>query len=462
MGIFNIFNKKKQKSTDPRYNELIFGRFGVSPFIKQEPTKETYIKEGFQKNATVYSIVDLISKSASNIKMKVYEKVDGSAAKEYNTLISGALNDNAMFKAERAKKRAYKPADNSDLAKFLENPNPKQGQAEFLADLIAFESLTGDGFIWGLKPESGNQRNRIKEMHVLPSQLVEIVGGDIMDPIKGYTLNWLSYNKSIPSQDVAHIKNFNPDYSTAGSHLYGQSPLQPLFRNLSINNNAIQTGSKYLTNQGARGILSSQDNMLTAEHAATLRDKYKSMYSGVDNAGEIMVTNHDFKWIEMGLPLADLALIEQYNLSIKDLASAYKVPSILLNDTQSSTFNNYREGKKAFYLQAVFPKLIAVRDELNRWLTPTYGSQYYIDFDFLSVPELQEDMEKVVRQLSLAWWLTPNEKRAVMQYEPIEQKEMDEIHMLANYIPISDGVTPKESGGSSQQLLNDTSDYDKK
>ena len=71
-------------------------------------------------------------------------------------------------------------------------------------------------------------------------------------------------------------------------------------------------------------------------------------------------------------------------------------------------------------------------------------------------------MEKVVRQLSLAWWLTPNEKRQAMKYEPIDQKEMDEIHMLANYIPISDGVTPKESGGASQQLLNDTSDYTEK
>jgi HK97 family phage portal protein len=458
MGFFD-FLKKKQVNTDPRYNEMIFGRFGVSPFIRQEPNKESFIKEGYQKNATVYSIVDLISKSASNIKMRVYEKLDVSAAKEYHGLMSGAMNDTSMFKAQAAKKRAYRPADNSDLAKFIENPNPKQGQAEFITDLIAFECLTGDGFIWGLKPQSGSQQGRIKEMHVLPSHLVEISGGDIYEPIKGYTLNWLSYNKAIPAQDVAHIKNFNPNYSSVGSHLYGQSPLMAAYRNLQINNDAITTGSKFLTNQGARGILTSDDNMLTAEHAAALRDKYKSMYSGVNNAGEIMVTNHNFKWLEMGLPAADLALIEQYNLSIKDLASVYKVPSILLNDTQASTFNNNREAKKYLYLQAVFPKLVALRDELNRWLTPTYGSQYYIDFDFLSVPELQEDMEKVVRQLSLSWWLTPNEKRAVMQYEPIDKKEMNEIMMLANYIPISDGVTPKESGGTSQQLLSDASDY---
>jgi HK97 family phage portal protein len=458
MGIFN-WGKKKEQKNDPRYNELIFGRFGVSPIIQQNPSKEAFIREGFQKNATVYSIVDLISKSASNVKMRVYEKKDRGALKEYTSLISGAFNDTSMYEAKNAKKRALKPADNSDLAKFLDSPNPMQGQAEFMMDLIAFECLTGDGFIWGLKPETGGQSGRIKEMHVLPSQLVEIEGGTITQPIKGYTLNWLSYNKVIEADQVAHIKNFNPDYSAIGSHLYGQSPLQAAYRNLAMNNDAITTGSKFLTNQGARGILTSEDNMLTAEHAAALRDKYKSMYSGVHNAGEIMVTNHQFKWLEMGLPAADLALIEQYNLSIKDLASVYKVPSILLNDTQASTFNNYREAKKYLYLQAVFPKLIAVRDELNRWLAPTYGSQYYIDFDFLSVPELQEDMEKVVKQLSLAWWLTPNEKRAAMQYEPIEQKEMDEIHMLANYIPISDGVTPKEAGGTSQQMLSDTSDY---
>ena len=393
MGIFN-WGKKKEQKNDPRYNDLIFGRFGVSPIIRQNPSKETFVREGFQNNATVYSIVDLISKSASNVKMRVYEKKDRGALKEYSSLIGGAFNDTSMYEAKNAKKRALKPADNSELAKFLDNPNPMQGQAEFMMDLVAFECLTGDGFIWGLKPESGTQQGRIKEMHVLPSQLMEIEGGDITQPIKGYTLNWLSYNKCIESDQVAHIKNFNPDYSSIGSHLYGQSPLQAAYRN-----------------------------------------KYKSMYSGVDNAGEIMVTNHQFKWLEMGLPAADLALIEQYNLSIKDLASVYKVPSILLNDTQASTFNNYREAKKYLYLQAVFPKLIAVRDELNRWLSPTYGSQYYIDFDFLSVPELQEDMEKVVKQLSLAWWLTPNEKRAAMQYEPIEKKEMDEIHMLANYIP---------------------------
>jgi phage portal protein BeeE len=89
MGIFN-WGKKKEQKNDPRYNELIFGRFGVSPIIQQNPSKEAFIREGFQNNATVYSIVDLISKSASNVKMRVYEKKDRGALKEYTSLIGGA------------------------------------------------------------------------------------------------------------------------------------------------------------------------------------------------------------------------------------------------------------------------------------------------------------------------------------------------------------------------------------
>lgn len=458
MGLFD-FLKKKNTKENQKFNEWVFSRYGVPRFMPSKPSKESFIEEGYQKNATVYSIVDLISKSASNVKIRVYKKKDIGALKEYKSLIDGSFNDTASLKAHNARKRALIPADDSELAMLLEKPNPNQGTAEFIMDLVAYESLTGDGYVWGISPETGRYANVVREMYVLPSHIMKIEGGSPSDPIKGYTLDWFSTSKPIPTNEIAHIKNFNPDYSAPGTHLYGQSPLQAAYRNLQSNNDAITTGNKYLTNQGARGILTSDDISLTQEQAAELRDRYKAQYTGAANAGDIMITNHKFNWLEMGLPAADLALIEQYNLSIKDLASVYKVPSILLNDTQASTFNNYREAKKYLYLQAVFPKLIAIRDELNRWLAPQYGKEYYIDFDFLSVPELQEDMEKVVRQLSLSWWLTPNEKREAMRYDPIMDKDMDEIYILANFIPLSDGITTREAGGTSQQLLRDHSDY---
>jgi hypothetical protein len=42
----------------------------------------------------------------------------------------------------------------------------------------------------------------------------------------------------------------------------------------------------------------------------------------------------------------------------------------------------------------------------------------FIDFDIMALPELQRDMEKMVNGLKSADWLTYDEKRVAMNYEP--------------------------------------------
>lgn len=97
-----------------------------------------------------------------------------------------------------------------------------------------------------------------------------------------------------------------------------------------------------------------------------------------------------------------------------------------------------KEAKKALYQNAVIPELVKLRDELNRWLVPMYGDNLYLDFDFTAVPELQEENDKVVQQLSSAWWITPNEKRAVMNYGKDEDTPaMDDYYIPSNLLPVS-------------------------
>jgi hypothetical protein len=44
----------------------------------------------------------------------------------------------------------------------------------------------------------------------------------------------------------------------------------------------------------------------------------------------------------------------------------------------------------------------------------------------MAYPEMQDDMDKLVGQLSQAWWLTPNEKRAAMNYGLFENTLMEQ------------------------------------
>jgi len=61
-----------------------------------------------------------------------------------------------------------------------------------------------------------------------------------------------------------------------------------------------------------------------------------------------------------------------------------------------------------------------------------------IDFDFSVIPELQEESDKVVEQMSKSWWLTPNEKRMAMSYGEVEDDEsMNDYYIPANLLPIN-------------------------
>jgi phage portal protein BeeE len=114
------------------------------------------------------------------------------------------------------------------------------------------------------------------------------------------------------------------------------------------------------------------------------------------------------------------------------------VPVQLLNNTDGSTYNNMKEAKKALYQNCVIPELIKIQDELNRWLTPKYGENLCIEYDFSVIPELQEESDKIVEQMSKAWWLTPNEKRAAMSYSHDDDNPiLDDYYIPANLIPAS-------------------------
>jgi len=430
----NLLTKNNQQ-TNSQYNQAIYNWLGES-LVWNPENDTTYIDEGYRKNATVYSLINIITKAASTIPINVYEKVNNNELKRYEAMSSGLVDGSILHKANLIKKQALVQLDDTDLHRLLERPNPSQSYATFISELIAFGKLTGNRYIYGIGPETGNNIGKYQELYVMPSQVMEIISGGMFDPVKEYRVE---YNGaySIPAEQICHIKDFNPYYDGTGSHLYGQSPLKAGLRSLTTNNEAVQTGVKYLQNQTARGILMSDEGDLNEVQAQQLKDKFKQNFQGSNNAGDVIITPKKLSWVNFGLNAADISLLEQYNASIKDLCNIYSVPSVLLNNDKSSTYNNVKEAKKALYQNCVIPELIKIRDELNRWLTPQYGDKMYIDFDFSVIPELQEEMDKVVDQMSKAWWISPNEKRESMSYAQEENESLNDFYVPANLIPMS-------------------------
>ena len=436
----NLITKNAQQ-TAAQYNKAIYQFLGES-IVWNPENDDTYIRDGYRRNATIYSLVNLITNAATTIPFQIYEKVNENEVKRYKSLTSGSVDAQSLLKANLIRKNAMVELEGTELHQLLERPNAAQSYSSWISELIAFGKLTGNRYIYGIAPETGMNKGKYKELYVMPSQIMEIVSGGIMQPVKNYRIEYQgAYD--IPAEDILHIKDFNPYYDGTGSHLYGQSPLRAGLRSLTTNNEAVQTGVKYLQNQTARGILTSDEGDLNEVQAQQLKDKFRKNFQGADNAGDVIITPKKLSWVNFGLNAADVSLIEQYNASIKDLCNIYSVPVQLLNNTESATYNNMKEAKKALYQNAVIPELNKIRDELNRWLAPMYGDKLFIDFDYSAIPELQEENEKVVDQLSKAWWVTPNEKRRVMNYGVDEENiALDNYYIPANLLPIETNEMP--------------------
>lgn len=442
---FRNFVSKNAQQTNVNFNKAIYNFLGDS-IVWNPENDDTYINKGYRFNSTIYSIVNLITKTASTIPFMVYEVKNENELKRYKSMTSGNFNSNAMLQSKILQKKALVEIEDTELHELLNRPNPAQSYNAWLQEVVAFGKLTGNRYIYGISPESGPNQNKYSELYVLPSQSVEINSGGIFDPIKYYTLDYNGEYK-IEAEDVCHIKDFNPYYDGTGSHLYGMSPLKAGLRSLDANNEALTTGVRYLQNQTARGVLMSDEGDLNEVQARQLKDKFRQQYQGANNAGDVIITPKKLSWVNFGLNASDLSLIEQYNASIKDLCNIYNVPVQLLNNTDSSTYNNMNEAKKSLYVNSVIPELNKIKDELNRWLTPQYGDKLYIDFDYTNIPELQEEMDKVVNQMTQAWWLTPNEKRAAMSYGADEDtQEMNDYYIPSTFLPLDnqDLVIPEE------------------
>lgn len=401
----------------------------------KEAKDENYIREGYQKNEAIYSIINLITRNAMMIPFKVYQVKNVNSQKDYTALTSGFQSEGSFMKASLIKAQAFTEVTDSGILDVLQNPNPGESWSSFISNYIGFGKLTGNRYIYGVRDGGG----KVREMYLLPSQHVEIVSGGQFEPIKGYSVQ-VQKDKDIDftNEEVLHVKDFNPHFDFTGSNLYGQSPLLAGWRTLENNNQVIETSGKQMSEQMARGLLVAKEMDGISRGQAKQLDQ--ALLRKMKSAnGSVAITNQPMEWINFGLSAADMELINQYDVTMKGLCNLYGVPVVLMNNTESSSYNNIKEAKSFLFQNAVNPEMIKLRDELNRWLVPQYGKDLYLDFDFTVIPELQESVSALVAQLDKAWYVTGNEKRKALQYpEDTENEQMDEYFVPVNLMPIKD------------------------
>lgn len=430
------------------YNQNVFQWIGNNQLIIDWEDKYKFVREGFQRNADVYTCIDLIAKKVAECSYTLFEIKSGVTKKELKQYENLVMSDSlaGKLKALQLKERIFEEIKESPILKLLENPNPLQTYEEWMTDIAGFFLCTGDGYIMGNGVSEQAIRDKIwSQLYCLPSHYMKIVSGGVFEPIKGYSLvTVFTEEVPFPASQVQHFKTFNPDFTMTGASLYGQSPIKAIYRNVLKENQGQDELLKQIRNGGAMGFISPDNDQtqLTEKQLGLLHNKIVQAKESEDLADRIFPSTGPLKWTQIGLHSTDLQLIESLNLDTKKIYAAFHVPIQFSGSEAASTDNNMSWASKQLIYNAVSPVLRKIKDALNEFVCRPYaraeGKRYYLDFDISSYQEMQEDLAQLTTWLKQSWWLSPNECRIAQQYDKDPDPLMDKKYAPANLVPLDD------------------------
>jgi HK97 family phage portal protein len=443
MGLFDFFSKKKVNTLFPNIplSAQVAIQHGIVTW--QGQNAQAYVRDGYQSNDIVYSIVKLITDKAKLAPFHVYKIVDKTAAKRYKSLMKQPDKIENWNEVKQLHKKAFELYDgDARLNELLKYPNGEDTWGDLVEQWCGFKLLTGNSFIYAKMIEGGANDGKPFELYALPAQFMAIVADiEVFPPVRvGYQLY---YGKmwTFDTKEILHDKYFNPHWTVTGNELYGQSPLMAAARTLTRSNEAKTAAVASFQNGGPAGVLFMNDDRFdptSGTQQAQALKKSISEKGGASNFNSIAVSGYKVDWKQIGLSPVELNIIESEKWDMKSLCNIYGVPSQLLNDADNKTYNNQREGEKALTLRCAIPLLDAIAENMNRKLHSDWGykgTNVYIGYDIQVYQELEANKAEQVAWLDAAWWISPAQKMEIMGIKNPDYIPVEELQKL--YVPSS-------------------------
>jgi len=221
--------------------------------------------------------------------------------------------------------------------------------------------------------------------------------------------------------------------------------LQVLTKRLTRWNASLDASVAQMQNGGVPGIVYEKSDF-AIETLGQRKNDFANYLRNSSNKGAPYFAAGEMGYLPLGLSLADMDVSTLAGIDFTKLCNAYKFPEILLNNQDSSTYNNVATAEKMLYTNSILPNIYLFRDAIINGIIPNYaldGVRRTIEIDLSEISALQENMKMQADALNSMWWTTPNEKRDMMGFEELGEPLMDQIIIDAGKQLITDlGAVP--------------------
>lgn len=437
-----LLDKVFSSTIDKRVNEQLASKLAGS-YAKQLDSLVAFMNKGlptinpdhadyedaFKTIGAVYEVTDLICKK---ITPKLYSFKKIKDKKKYQQ--AKALEQHDPVQSYLLKLQAVEEVDNPKLLDLLMNPNPYQTGSQWLWTTALTYLLKGNTYWYG------NQAGKsISELFCFPNMTINGDTENLLDPIVGYILE--NTNKTAFDKDeIYHLKTANPaPIDRNFEYLYGVSPLRAYLESLRTIKEGKTQSSKQAKNGGVFGVLSPRDkeDQLDSDQKKQLHDKMSAARRSDDEMARVFASSISLAWQSMGLPIADLQLIELVGANQEDVYRAYHVP-LQYHNQKASTSNNQGTAVKQLIYDAVAPICEVIGEALTRFVGKGFGD-IIIELDYTQLPEMAVNMKEVaeyLKPLIESGVVSLDEARVALKYGETGLAHMKEYYTAAGRVTV--------------------------
>tara|TARA_R110002153_G_scaffold259102_1_gene418671 strand:- start:5564 stop:6952 length:1389 start_codon:yes stop_codon:yes gene_type:complete len=410
-----FFGVNKGKQILNKFNKSQFwGALGET--INDDADLSKYVEKGYNINADVFSIVKQKADKLTSIPYSIKEIKDLDSSKKFDRLMRATNYNPSASQRIKAATLETKALSYAEADMPFEVPNPNQGWLEFWDLSSVFMDLTGNTYWYKLMPEEGANKGEPIQLYCLPSHLMEIhlkTDAEVLsieNPIDYYTLSEGQVNIKFNKDEVVHITESNPNYGSGGQHLYGQSRLRSVWRNIELSNKGLDLQINMTKNAGVFGFIHGKGSGFVAEQGAAIKERLLEANQSTEDLSNIMGSSMDMGFTRISLTPEEIRAFESLKYNQKQICNALGWSDTLLNNDDGGKHDKQVVELKRVVTNTIIPQAKLFESAFNKevlGLIKSYDGKCLV-FDYQDLPEMQDDL------LSLSKWVGEQIDRGVI------------------------------------------------
>jgi HK97 family phage portal protein len=357
-----------------------------------------------------------------------------------------------IFSGERLGKR--RKATDHYLFPLLKTPAPWLTWFEFCGMMQTAVLLRGNGYAVILRNGRGVPQMLVP---INPDRVAlwEAANGQLFYMVTRSGLHEMAVLRNepllIPSEDIFHLK------ALTLNGLIGLSPIGMAREAIGLAIAQEQLAARWAGNSAQpRGILTT-DQKLTDTAAKRLSDDWKTLNSGLYNAGKTAILEQGLKWQSLAMNSADMEFIQARQFQLSEIARIFRVPMHMLGELQKTTGNSITQQAQEY-----------LNYSLSTWIE-MWEQRIPFTFDFDEDDDslfIAFNVDRLLRAdittrfaahriaLGGTGWMTPNEVRHIEGQEKTDGG--DTVFRPVNTAPMDSDVFAGMPDPSDQTVPNDT------